>query len=158
MFIDFVLIHSNDVDRGYASFPAKNIPASMSKFVFVRAGDKKMVFRKKTRFGAGGNQVWISDQELINIPDKTSISVTPVDLRHYRFYRLIYDENKRIALYGLLIGVAGLIIKFSLDVGKYTPLIEVNNQAISFWIAISYLLNLLGLSLVFYKGAYLGLE
>jgi hypothetical protein len=136
----------NKVDRFEAKFPSKTAPTDLPQYVRISAENGHEILRTSARFGASGNQIFVSKSS--TLPNNAKVTFEPASVNAFRWFVLCHDMDTRLALIGLFFAVAGTYVDASLAIGKDRPLFKFSREWLAGFSALAYFLKVPGLILV----------
>lgn len=129
-------------------------------YVRIKANNRSISLEIEERFGAGGNEIWITPNTLgINNNETMRASVEAASENKYRLDRILNTSAGRLALTGLMMAFIGQAIKLSFaigDTGSVFWIVSANIKSCLIWFSSG--LQLFGLLLVFVRGAWFGIK
>jgi len=156
----WVLVHNDTIKDNftlsypqYKEGPEENI---VPPYVCIKSGRKTVVLKTERRIRASGNHVWVSGKVLTDLsPDRhhlSEIEWTKASEKRHRRYKIWRKPSYRWALFGMGIGIVGVVIDASLKIGAAGFGLTLPHIWIGVLMVTSPCLTLAGLVVTFWKG------
>jgi hypothetical protein len=154
--INWRLRHQDKIDKFVAEYPPRDDEGKEQSETpqFIRiSDDKKGVYLKtKMRESGDGCVFFVNPKILPDTNENYQVKWEEARSYQYSLYKVWNDKEQRLAFFGLLLAVLGYLIDASFDIGKSYPLIEYNYNLFMVAKISSWILKIVGVVLVFWKG------
>jgi hypothetical protein len=138
--------------------PNNNTPSDIPPFVRLVTDKRLLAFRRKRAvlkvskiLGAGGAKLFAPTEVVQKLGGEGTVNAYGASEISFLLYRVLNDREQRLTLYGLLAGLAAVVIDGSMAIGKEHALFVLPATLIALLVALSALLKGFALLVAFLK-------